>query len=106
MASQSPKLPPELPSDAAAVPAARRAHVHIVLIDGVWAMRVGRRTEKTFATRYDASMAAIPFARERGARLFVHYEGGEIREAGTALTDELMLEMWKMVYDDHHSNAD
>ncbi len=68
-------------------------------------MRLGRRTEKTFPTHFDAATAAIPFARERGSRLFVHYENGEIREAGTAVTDELMLEMWKMVYEDHHGNA-
>jgi hypothetical protein len=102
MASESPKLPPE---DLAAVVndlATRPPHVHVVPADGGWAVRLGRRTEKTFATRFDASMAAIPFARERGSRLFVHYESGEIREAGTALTDELMLEMWKMVYDDYN----
>jgi hypothetical protein len=102
MASQSPKLPPELPSDAAAVPETRRAHVHIVPADGAWAVRLGRRVEMTLATRHDALMAAIPFARERGSRLFVHYESGQVREGGTAETDELMLEMWKMVYDDYN----
>jgi hypothetical protein len=106
MASKSPKLPPEPLLPAVNGTAAKRAHVHVVPAEGGWAMRVGRRIEKTFATRFDASMAAIPFARERGSRLFVHYENGEIREAGTAVTDELMLEMWKMVYDDYHANAD
>lgn len=37
-----------------------------------------------------------------GARGYVHYESGQIREGGTAETDELMLEMWKMVYDDYN----
>jgi hypothetical protein len=102
MASKSPKLPPELPSDAVAVPAARRAHVHLIAVDGRWVMRLGRRTEKTFDKRYDAFMAAIPFARERNARLFVHYPSGEIREAGTTETEEVMLKMWKMVYEDYN----
>jgi len=69
-------------------------------------MRLGRRTEKTFDKRYDAFMAAIPFARERGSRLFVHYPSGEIREGGTTETEELMLEMWKMVYDDYNQRVD
>jgi hypothetical protein len=105
MASKSPKLPPELPSDAVAAPATRRAHVHIVPADGGWAVRLGRRVEMTLATRHDALMAAIPFARERGSRLFVHYASGEIRESGTAKTDELMLEMWQMIYDQHNPPA-
>jgi hypothetical protein len=105
MASKSPKLPPELPSDAAAVPAARRAHVHIVPADGGWAVRLGRSVEMTLATRHDALMAAIPFARERGSRLFLHYASGEIRECGTAQTDELMLEMWQMIYNQHNPPA-
>jgi hypothetical protein len=106
MASKSPKLPPEIPGDAVAVPATRRAHVHIIPADGGWAVRLGRRVEMTLATRHDALMAAIPFARERGSRLFVHYASGEIRECGTARTDELMLEMWKMVYDDYNQPVD
>jgi hypothetical protein len=105
MASKSPKLPPELPSDAVAVPATRRAHVHIIPADGGWAVRLGRRVEMTLATRHDALMAAIPFARERGSRLFVHYASGEIRECGTARTDELMLEMWQMIYNQHNPPA-
>jgi len=102
MASKSPKLPPELPSDPAAISATRRAHVHVVPADDAWAVQLGRRVEMTFATRHDALMAAIPFARERGSRLFVHFASGEIRESGTARTDELMLEMWQMIYDQHN----
>lgn len=99
MASNLPKLTPE---DSLTEPAARRAHVHIVPADGAWAVRLGRHVEMTLETRHDALMAAIPFARKRGSRLFVHYENGEIRESGTEETDELMLEMWKMVYDQHN----
>jgi len=102
MASRSPKLSPERPDTAAGEPATKRAHVHIFPVDGAWAVRLGRRIEMTFATRHDALMAAIPFARERGARLFVHYASGEVRECGTARTDELMLEMWQMIYDQHN----
>ena len=51
-------------------------------------MRLGRRTEKTFDKQYDAFMMAIPFARERDARLFVHHPSGEIREGGTTESDE------------------
>jgi hypothetical protein len=106
MVSKSPKLPPEVPSDVVAVPATRRAHVHLIAVDGRWVMRLGRRTEKTFDKRYDAFMAAIPFAREHNARLFVHYPSGEIREGGTTECEELMLKMWKMVYEDHNGPMD
>ena len=106
MASNLPKLPPECPDAAVVEPATRRAHVHVIAMDGRWVMRLGRRTEKTFDKKYDALMAAIPFARERNARLFVHYPSGEIREGGTSETEELMLEMWKMVYEDHNGPMD
>jgi len=105
MASNLPQLPP---GDLAAIvdgPAMKRAHVHIVPADGGWVVRLGRRVEMTLATRHDALMAAIPFARERGSRLFVHHASGEIRECGTARTDELMLEMWQMIYNQHNSPA-
>jgi hypothetical protein len=105
MASNSPKLPPELLSDAVAVPAPRRAHVHLVQVQHGWEMRLGRRIEMTLATRFDAFMAAIPFARERGSRLFVHYESGEIRETGTTEADELLLETWQMIYNQHNPPA-
>lgn len=107
MASTQPRLHPKpIDSAAAREPAARREHVHVVSVDGAWAMRLGRRIEQTFQTRLEAMKAAIPFARGRECRLFVHYDGGVVRETGTELTDELLLEMWQMVYDDHHANAD
>jgi hypothetical protein len=99
MDSNLPELPPD---DSPAEPSTRRVHVHLIAVDGRWVMRLGRRTEKTFDKRYDAFMAAIPFARERNARLFVHYPSGEIREGGTTEAEELMLEMWKMVYDHYN----
>jgi hypothetical protein len=106
MSSKSPKLSPELPSDVVAVPRTRRAHVHLIEVDGRWVMRLGRRTEKTFEKEYDALIAAIPFARERGVRLFMHYPSGEIREGATSETEELVLKMWKMVYEDHNGPMD
>jgi len=103
MATNLPKLPPDT---SPAEPSARRAHVHLLAVDGRWVMRLGRRTERTFDKQYDALMAAIPFAREHGARLFVHYPSGEIREGGTTETEELVLKMWKMVYEDHNGPMD
>jgi hypothetical protein len=69
-------------------------------------MRLGRRTERSFASEIEAALAAIPpFARERDARLFVHYESGEVREAGTSLTDETMMQMWHMTYESRHQRV-
>lgn len=107
MASRRPKLPPEItaPPPSGEQPA-RRVHVHVVPLNGYWAIRVGRRIEKTFATQEEASRAAIPFARERGSRLFVHYLSGVVRESSTDPIDEMFLEMWQMAYDDYHSKPD
>jgi hypothetical protein len=91
MASSSPKLPPE--ELASAIGDAPRT-VHVVSLSEGWAIRAAGRVEATFTTRGDAIRAAMPFARERSARLFVHYPGGEIREASTDPADELLLEIW------------
>lgn len=77
-------------------------HVHVVPTDGNWGIRVGRRIEKTFTSQLDASKVAIPLARESGSRLFVHYESGVIREAGTSEAEGMLLDMWEMVYDDYN----
>lgn len=104
MASRRPKLPPEItaPPPSGEQPA-RRVHVHVVPMNGCWAIRVGRRIEKTFPSQLEASKVAIPLARERGSRLFVHYESGVIREAGTSKAEEMLLEMWEMVYNEHNN---
>src|ERR1044072_6826559 len=94
MASNLPKLPPEPAAPASSdVPKT----VHVVADGDGWAIRAVGRVESTFATRCDAVRAAMPFARERSARLFVHHPGGEIREASTAPEDELLLEIWQDV---------
>lgn len=107
MASRRPKLPPEITTPpASSEQPARRLHVHVVPTGEGWGIRVGRRVEKTFATQEEASRSAIPFARERGSRLFVHYLSGVVRESSTDPIDEMFLEMWQMAYDDYHSQAD
>ena len=107
MASKRPKLPPEIPvSQISEDQPARRVHVHVVPSGDGWGIRVGRRIEKSFATRFEASKAAIPFARERGSRLFVHHESGQIREASTDEADEMFLDVWKRIYDSHNQHAD
>lgn len=106
MASHSPKLLPESPGPTATVPAARRAHVHLMQVQHGWDMRFGGRVEKSFASEIEAALAAIPFARERDARLFVHYESGEVRETGTSLADETMMQMWQMTYESRNERVD
>ena len=106
MASRRPKLPPEISTTGPTASPARRIHVHVVPTGNCWGIRVGRRVEQTFATQEEASRAAIPFARERGSRLFVHYSSGVVRESSTDPIDEMFLEMWQMAYDDYHSQAD
>lgn len=107
MASKSPKLPPEVPAPPLATDRpARRLHVHVVPVGDGWGIRVGRRIEKTFHTQEEASRAAIPFARERESRLFIHYPSGVVRESSTDPIDEMFLEMWQMAYDDYHSQPD
>jgi hypothetical protein len=90
MAANLPKLPPEPVAPATDAPKT----VHVVAAGDGWAIRAAGRVEATFTTRGDAIRAAMPFARKRAARLFVHYAGGEIREASTDPTDELLLEIW------------
>jgi hypothetical protein len=94
MASKSPKLPPESTGSA---PLSAPKAVHVVLFGDDWVVRVGRRVQSTFATRHEAVRAAMPFAREHSARLFVHYAGGEIREASTAPEDEMLLDIWQVI---------
>lgn len=103
MASNLPKLTPE---ESLAEPVARRAHVHLMQVQHGWDMHVGQRVESCFASEIEAALAAIPFARERGAKLFVHYESGEIRETGTSLTDELMMQMWRLTYESRNERVD
>ena len=98
MASRRPKLPPEITAPPASVEQpTRRVHVHVVPTGDSWGIRVGRRIEKRFAERSDAVEAAMPSARTRGARLFVHYDSGEIRESATGEGEELLFKAWKQI---------
>jgi hypothetical protein len=96
MASRRPKLLPEIFVPPAGAPAQRRTHVHIVPTNGKWGIRVGRRVESIFTEQADAVLAAMPLARERGVRLFLHYESGVIQESSTSLADETLLRILKM----------
>lgn len=71
--------------------------VHVVRRGDGWDIRVGRRTHKRFPDRSDAVQAAMPFARNLDARLFVHYDNGEIRESATGEGEELLFKAWRKI---------
>jgi hypothetical protein len=81
--------------------------VHVVRQKDGWGIRVGRQVrQKRFSDRGDAVQAAMPYARKLEARLFVHFENGEVRESSTSRADEMMFKLWKSAYERNAEQAD
>jgi len=95
MASRRPKLPPEPTVDP---PKPRANHVHVAPGEHGWVMRIGRKIEAHFDSPDEALDVAVPFARKRSVRVFLHLRTGERREMSTALEDELLYQFWKDIH--------
>jgi hypothetical protein len=95
MASKRPKLPPEPTADP---PKPRVDHIHVAPGDDGWIMRVGRKIEAHFDSPDEALDVAVPLARKRSARVFLHLRSGERREMATGEAEELLYQIWKDIH--------
>src|SRR5215216_5041285 len=76
----------------------RPVALHVVPVEGGWAVRVGRRIETTIGTREEAVALARSLARKRGAEVIMHSRSGRFRyPLSTSRADATMLELWREI---------
>jgi hypothetical protein len=81
-----------------AVPSSKRVRLlHVVPVEGGWAVRSPRKLVSTHDTEEQARSAAISLAAGRNTDVIIHDADGGVKEH-VSVPDEILMQIWKDIY--------